>query len=96
MNTSIDYSFEKKGYVIAHEHTGEFFSTCDGIGWFRTTPNLGNAHFFTSKAKALAFAKTKDLAKRDWIVAPAKFIAFVEATKGVRISNGRAVSFRKR
>ena len=98
MDTSVNYSMEKKGWVIVSDETGFFFKTCDnsGLFWFKTTMNLGDAYFFTSKSKAVAFAKSKDLDRRKWLVAPAKFTTFVEATKGVKIANGRVVSSRKR
>lgn len=95
MDTSVNYLMEKKGWVIVDE-TGCFFKNYVNFGWFTTTQNLGDAYFFPSKVKAVAFAKAKDLYRRKWLVAPARFMTFVEATRGVKIANGRVVSFRKR
>lgn len=86
MTTAIDYVDTKNGWVLIENFEGgRYFSHMDTNGWYGVSDTLASAYFFPSKAKAVAAAKSNDLAARSWIAAPAEITTTIRATKGVKI-----------
>ena len=88
MNISVDYKDERKGWALLDAASEEWFYGRDFAGGIKTVDVLTDAYFFSSRAKAMAFAKTAPLSDREWTAVPAAITYYVGFTRGKKV-NGR-------